>query len=388
MHEHQNRDITVALDGSWQKRGHTSQNGVVTAISVSTGKVIDVQILSKHCRCPKRFEKEHKANCAANYMGSSGGMEVSGVVDIFTRSEMLYNVRYIKYLGDGDTASFSTVSQLKPYGPECVIEKLECVGHVQKRMSTRLLKLKSKKGRQELSDGKTIGGRGRLTGAAIKQISIYYGLAIRRNTGSLQKMKEAVWAVYFHLCSSNQEPAHGLCPKGVSSWCKFQKAKEANEHYDHDEHFHIPATVMSEIKPIFKDLSSPELLKKCLHGGTQNPSESLNNMIWCRIPKRTFVMRNTLEFGVYEACACFNLGNIARCKILAKLGIVPGVNCVTSLKKLDESRIAKAEKSIDELEKSAGRGLLWLKEGWRMSMKQRKTQITQHMGLECIEVRL
>ena len=32
------QDIAVAVDGSWQKRGHTSMNGVVTATSVSTGK--------------------------------------------------------------------------------------------------------------------------------------------------------------------------------------------------------------------------------------------------------------------------------------------------------------------------------------------------------------
>lgn len=50
---------------------------------------------------------------------------------------------------------------------------------MQKRMSTRLLKLKSEKGKQELSDGKTIGGRGKLTAIAIQQISIYYGLSIR-----------------------------------------------------------------------------------------------------------------------------------------------------------------------------------------------------------------
>lgn len=347
----ESRDISIALDGTWQKRGHVSQNGVVTAISVPTGKVIDAEIMSKHCRCPKRFDKEHNPNCAANYSGSSGGMEVAGVVNIFNRSETLHNVRYKNFLGDGDTASYSTVSQLKPYGPDFSIQKLECVGHVQKRMSTRLIKLKAKKGKQLLSDKKTIGGRGRLTGAAIKQISIYYGLAIRRNTSSLQKMEEAVRAVYWHLCSTNQKPYHELCPKGADSWCKFQKAKAKNEIYDHKEHFHIPITVMAEIKPIFKDLGAKELLKKCLHGGTQNPSESLNNMIWSRIPKRTFVMLSTLEIGVYDAIACFNIGNIARCKILAKLGIVPGKNCVNALKKLDEARIAKAEKAMDELVK-------------------------------------
>ena len=59
-------------------------------------------------------------------------------------------------------------------------------------------------------------------------------------------------------------------------------------------------------------------------------------------------MLSTLEIGVYEAIACFNLGNIARCKILAKLGIFPGKNCASALKKLDEVRIAKAEIAMDE----------------------------------------
>ena len=41
-------DISVALDGTWQKRGHTSLHGVVAATSVDTGKVIDIEILTKY----------------------------------------------------------------------------------------------------------------------------------------------------------------------------------------------------------------------------------------------------------------------------------------------------------------------------------------------------
>lgn len=47
----------------------------------------------------------------------------------------------------------------------------------------------------------------------------------------------------------------------------------------------------------------------------------------------------------------FNLENIAGFKVLTKLGIVLGVNCVSALKKLDEARISNAEEAIDELEK-------------------------------------
>ncbi|GFU05010.1 uncharacterized protein NPIL_320121 [Nephila pilipes] len=49
------RDIAVAVDGRWQKRGFSSKNGVVTVTSVDTGKVIDVEILSKHCICPNKL---------------------------------------------------------------------------------------------------------------------------------------------------------------------------------------------------------------------------------------------------------------------------------------------------------------------------------------------
>lgn len=48
---------------------------------------------------------------------------------------------------------------------------------------------------------------------------------------------------------------------------------------------------------------------------------------------------------MYKALACCNLGNITRCKVLAKIVIVPGVNCVSVLEKFDEAKIAKAEKA-------------------------------------------
>ncbi|GFU35764.1 uncharacterized protein NPIL_686451 [Nephila pilipes] len=34
------RDIAVAVDGSWQKRGFSSKNGVVTVTSVDTGEYL------------------------------------------------------------------------------------------------------------------------------------------------------------------------------------------------------------------------------------------------------------------------------------------------------------------------------------------------------------
>lgn len=346
-----NRDITAAFDGTWQRRGFSSLNGVTTATSASTGMVLDAKILSKYCRCESRFDNVHTEECSANYKGTSGGMEVDGIVSFFTRSQALYDIRYKHFLGDGDSSAFPTVAALQPYGPDFEVTKLECVGHIQKRMGSRLRTLKTKSGKNKLLDGKTIGGRKRLSEANINLIQLYYGLAIRRNTESLEKMKAAIWGEYFHLGSTNAKPEHGLCPKGEDTWCKYQKAVAKNEPYDHTKHTHLAPIVMEQIKPIFRSLTEPELLKKCLHGGTQNPNESVNNVIWSRVPKRTFVQLTTLEFGVYEAITSFNKGNITKCLILSKLGIRPGVNCVRAMKKLDELRVYKAEKALDELQK-------------------------------------
>ncbi|GFW19284.1 uncharacterized protein TNCV_256111 [Trichonephila clavipes] len=142
-----NPNVHVAIDGTWQKRGHTSLNGVVTAVSVDTGKVIDAEILSRKCSC--HFNGNlHSDECSANYFGNSGGMEVEGALRIFNHSEVLHNLRYTQYLGDGDSKAYKAVLESKPY-KDVNIEKLECVGHIEKRMGTRLralkLKLKGKK---------------------------------------------------------------------------------------------------------------------------------------------------------------------------------------------------------------------------------------------------
>lgn len=58
---------------------------------------------------------------------------------------------------------------------------------------------------------------------------------------------------------------------------------------------------MKAIKPVFAALSQTELLKKCLHGKTQNLNESFNNVIWKRMSKNNFVRLNTLQVGVYDS---------------------------------------------------------------------------------------
>lgn len=55
---------------------------------------------------------------------------------------------------------------------------------------------------------KNIGGKGKLTGKLIDELTIYYGLAIRRNTGSIKNMKKEIWATLYHKISTDENPQH------------------------------------------------------------------------------------------------------------------------------------------------------------------------------------
>ena len=75
------------------------------------------------------------------------------VIYIFSKSIEKYNLRYVHYIGDGDTKSYKKVVGAKLYG-DFTPQKLECVGHLQKRLGTRLRKIRNEKKHEILSDGK------------------------------------------------------------------------------------------------------------------------------------------------------------------------------------------------------------------------------------------
>lgn len=53
-----------------------------------------------------------------------------------------------------------------------------------------------------------------MTGKLIDELTRYYGLAIRHNCHSLEAMKNAVMATFYHLQSTDEKPQHDLCPTG------------------------------------------------------------------------------------------------------------------------------------------------------------------------------
>jgi len=127
------------------------------------------------------------------------------------------------YIGDGDSKTFRHVIDANPYEEDGVlVTKLECVGHVQKRVGSNLREMKKE---VVCEDGKKLGGKNRLTDVVINDLQVWYGNVVRGNTDSVQKMKDAIWTSFYHVFSTDKVPEHQRCPEGADSWCKYQQAK-------------------------------------------------------------------------------------------------------------------------------------------------------------------
>ncbi|GFV86709.1 uncharacterized protein TNCV_3964391 [Trichonephila clavipes] len=332
----------ISVKGTWQRRGYSSMNGCVAALSVDTGKVVDIEIMSSYCptcrkisKMPRSIESETFAAdhvCHSNFQGSALKMEAVGATRIFQRSIVKRGLKYAHYYCDGDSKGFISVKDT--YGKDSVT-KYECIGHVQKRVGARLRKLKSK--------NKNLSGKGKHTDSFIDQLQNYYGIAVRSNVGNLSGLQQNVIAALFHCSSSVEKPMHGQCPIGKDSWCYYQRAlpcgKKPNEKYKG-----LLNEVLNTIKPTYLELCTKELLTKCLHGKTQNSNECLNGVIWQRVPKEVFVCLKILKSGALDAVIQFNDGYKGCVEIFKKLNITPGYFTLKAYKHLDINRINDAER--------------------------------------------
>ncbi|XP_076673163.1 uncharacterized protein LOC143371637 [Andrena cerasifolii] len=349
-------EITVSGDGTWKKRGFNSLFGVTSLIGKYSSKIIDIVVKSSYCHGCKVWEsksgtveydlwmEEHKDECTANHSGSSGKMEVDGMKEMFLRSVEYFGIRYRNYIGDGDTKTFKALLEENPYGDDFILKKKECVGHVEKRMGSRLRNIKKTK---------KLGGKNKLTDKLIKQLTVYYGLAIRRHSGSIDDMYEAIWATYYHKISSDKYPKHMYCPKGSGSWCKWRKAEAEGtlKQFNHEPPLH--EDVAKEIKSIYEDLSSKELLERCLGGETQNNNESFNSSLWRLAPKHLHCGLKTIEISAFIAAGIFNEGCYAILNIMDNIGIVIGDQCKSFATTRDEWRLQRSARRSLEATKKA-----------------------------------
>ena len=354
--------VAVTVDGTWQKRGHTSKIVVVFIISVETGEVLDYEVRCLYCHeCVAHSNKDkmsvefiswkaaHEKDCTINHEGSSGSMEAEAAAIMFSRSLTTRQLKYTNFVGECDSSCYGRVAEAMKtkYGNNYVVIKEECVRYVQKRMGSALTE--SKKGKV-LGDGKIVGGAGRLTEDMIKRIQNYYGLAIKQNKGNLNGMQNAIKAIKHHVIQISKETLeeqHHFCPKKKGTWCKFWKDKLENTSVYSNSN-RLPEIFFIELSPVFERLSKYTLLVRCLKGLTQNQNESVNGQLWLRVPKTVFTGKRRVTFAVCETVAVANTGAGSKAKLLINMGITPRRNEMVALRQQDKTRIAEAARKISQ----------------------------------------
>ena len=238
----------------------------MSAIERITDKVNDVEVLTKSCRsCIIWSNKQNDPSfpiwkathvCLINHEGSPSSMESNGAVKSFQRSIGKHGVRYVNYIGDGD-----------PY-PDKTINKLECIGHIQKRVGTNLIRLTHK---NKFMKGK---GEGRLTKKVIAAVLCHCVRKVDENGVEDKADRHKYW------------------PKTADTWCKYQKGIMEGTEFKGDR-INIAGEVYEKIR---LRLSENDLLEKCLHGRTQNVNEAFNALVWQRCPKQFMLERLCLKF--------------------------------------------------------------------------------------------
>ena len=388
--------VAITVDGTWQRRGHSSKNGAVFAISVLTGEVLDFEILSKVCFACRAKDKmrdnpdayrswydAHRSACPINHEGTCGDMEAKGACKLCLRSIEQRNLKYTTMVGDGDTGCYSEVCNAvkEKFGDDYVVVKEECVGHVQKRIGRSLREYKRINRGKRLVDGKSVGGAGRLTDKVIDSIQNYYGLAIRKNKGDLQGMKNAVNAILNHLVKDEKlslEEQHAFCPKDRTTWCKYWK-DQADYTTLYNESKRLPSAFKNELKPIFNRLSQTDLLQRCLLGVTQNQNESLHSILWGQCAKTVFCGKRKLEIAACKTVCLFNTGATSIAELMKDCSITPGRNAIKAFSKRDAHRLRNAAIKVSKKYKDRRRQLRGKQK--HVCQKEKESYISGAFGL-------
>lgn len=71
----------------------------------------------------------------------------------------------------------------------------------------------------------------------------------------------------------DEKPHDGFCPNVNARWCKVKNSANPGLTYQHKHS--LLAAVVHASKPVFSDLASVDLLKRCLCGTLWENSESL-----------------------------------------------------------------------------------------------------------------
>ena len=158
-----------------------------------------------------------------------------------------------------------------------------------------------------------------------------------------ENMKKSIWVIFKHIIKDDSKSMEEPRSQTTDMWFKFWHKKiHGSKTYEGVNR--LPNVFLKELKPIFTRLSDDALLKRCLHGLTQNQNEAINGVLWANCPKTKFCGVRKVELVVCETICKFNTGAEGRMSILEAIRVKPGRNMLTGFRKDDDDRVKNAER--------------------------------------------
>ena len=133
------------------------------------------------------------------------------------------------------------------------------------------------------------------TEVSIKKLQVNYGKAIRSivapdvktakgHKDAADKMKAVMASLYHSIMLKDDKVRHQFCPSGDTSWCNFRRLGNMENAPDR-----LEPVFLDILEPLYTNrLASFELLSRCLPRVTQNVLESINSILWQKVPKHKF----------------------------------------------------------------------------------------------------
>ena len=362
--------IPVTYDATWMTRGYNSTVGVGFVMSLDTGKPLDASVkvnycqqcnfcsYKKHTRKYRQWLRLHKPNCKFDDINSKE-MEAVIAEELWRRSQG-FKIYYRFMVCDGDSSAWKRVrfiygacKKCKNYyekmssdqqaefdnsegGPafwanhrdnnQCLsVQKENCINHVKKGLGTAL-----RNRRTESNLGKTAKNtKHRLTDFAIKKredyfrnVLVKYKLGAKATaeqyTHAIKEARREILAGHFHSCVSESDIRHYYC-RAEDGWCK----KVMNEKFE-EKPYYLEEKCRRILMKDYKRFTSDVILRRCLRAKTQNQQESINNMLWARIPKRKYHGRRRVETAVDSTILNWCLGSKAHRLVMDNLQLEVG----------------------------------------------------------------
>ena len=86
-------------------------------IGKETGKILFMGVRNKYCAvCSKGTDEHHNHHCFLNWHGSSSAMEADIILEGFQKCYEQHGLRYIEFIGDGDSSVYPTLISSLPWG--------------------------------------------------------------------------------------------------------------------------------------------------------------------------------------------------------------------------------------------------------------------------------